>query len=177
MSNSSRCRGLAEKRQRFRCGPLSNDVSTFRGERVGRIWLPCRVGGDVATFRGRGRVRRRCRRLAPTPRALERPRGRTRRRPRLRLLLLVSGRSHRGIAGEADTSACRPDDRLCAAERTLATLFVRKPSKGFYLKRLTAHTSEARPQTHLPHRPQDLSESATCGCQTRYAPREISDSG
>lgn len=55
--------------------------------------------------------------------------------------LLVGGRSHGPVAGEADTSACRPDDRPCAAERTLATFFLRKPRKGFYLRRLTAHTS------------------------------------
>jgi hypothetical protein len=88
------------------------------------------------------------------------PRDRSRpRRLRPWLLLLVSGRSHRPVAGEADARACRPDDRPCAAERTLAPLFFREPRKGFYLRRLTAHTSESRSQIQPRHRPQDLSDS------------------
>jgi hypothetical protein len=51
-------------------------------------------------------------------------------RARFRLLILVSGRGHRRVAGEADRSACRPNDRPCAAERTLATLFFREPRKA-----------------------------------------------
>jgi hypothetical protein len=97
----------------------------------------------------------------PTLCALERPsRSEPLRPARFRLLILVSGRrGHRRVAGEADTSACRPNDRPCAAERTLATLFFREPRKGFYLRRLTAHTSEARSQIQPRHRPQDLSDS------------------